>query len=69
MVDVDTGNARVDEGWRTIALVLLFGWAIRAWIFADDGIGYGFAVFWSIALVALGLRARAEVARDREARR
>lgn len=59
----------MDGGWRTIALILLFGTAIRAWIYADSAIWIGLAVFWSIALVVLGLRARAEVARDREARR
>lgn len=66
---MDTENARVDGGWRTIALILLFGTAIRAWIVADSAIWIGFAVFWSVALVVLGLRARAEVAREREALR
>lgn len=69
MVDVDTGKSRAPWDWRALALLLLFGTAVRCWIVAEDAVDVWLAVFWSVVLVVLALRARAEVTREREALR
>jgi hypothetical protein len=69
VVDVDANKSRAPWDWRALALLLVFGTAIRCWIVAEDAVDVGLAAFWSVLLAVLGLRARAEVAREREALR
>jgi len=67
---VDTDTLKLLRRWRTIALILLVGSAVRSWLGADSRGGVFTAVVCTVLTVAMCLVALSEVRREaRQARR